>query len=71
MARVGHAGAEASAALAAMGLIVSDVFRIMCTRAAREKALPFAPLIPNETTIAAMREARAATSRASRIPTNR
>jgi|JI9StandDraft_2_1071091.scaffolds.fasta_scaffold104771_1 DNA-damage-inducible protein J len=28
------------------------------TTNAREKALPFEPLIPNETTIAAMREAR-------------
>ena len=34
-------------------------FRIMLTRVAREKELPFEPLIPNETTIAAMREARA------------
>lgn len=50
---------EASAVLAAMGLTVSDAFRIMLTRVAREKALPFEPLIPNETTIAAMREARA------------
>ena len=41
-----------------MGLTVSDAFRIMLTRIAREKALPFEPLIPNETTIAAMREAR-------------
>ena len=39
-----HIKEEASAVLAAM---------------AREKALPFEPLIPNETTIAAMREARA------------
>ena len=29
------------------------------TTSARGKALPFEPLIPNETTIAAMREARA------------
>jgi len=50
---------EASAVLAAMVLTVSDAFRIMLTRIAREKALPFEPLIPNETTIAAMREARA------------
>jgi len=50
---------EATAVLAAMGLTVSDAFRIMLTRIAREKALPFEPLIPNETTIAAMREARA------------
>ncbi len=30
----------------------------MLTRVAREKALPFEPLIPNETTLAAMKEAR-------------
>lgn len=41
--------------LAAMGLTVSDAFRIMLTR---EKALPFEPLIPNATTIEAMKEAR-------------
>jgi len=50
---------EATVVLASMGLTVSDAFRLMLTRVAREKALPFAPLIPNETTIAAMREARA------------
>ncbi|MES3009742.1 MAG: type II toxin-antitoxin system RelB/DinJ family antitoxin [Pseudomonadota bacterium] len=54
-----HIKEEASAVLASMGLTVSDAFRIMLTRVAREKALPFEPLIPNETTIAAMREARA------------
>ncbi|MCL2830606.1 MAG: type II toxin-antitoxin system RelB/DinJ family antitoxin [Betaproteobacteria bacterium] len=50
---------EASSVLAAMGLTVSDAFRILLTRVAHEKALPFEPLVPNETTIAAMREARA------------
>ena len=50
---------EASIVLAAMGLTVSDAFRIMLTRVAHDKALPFDPLIPNATTIAAMREARA------------
>lgn len=49
---------EASAVLAAMGLTVSDAFRLMMRRIAEEKALPFDPLIPNATTIAAMREAR-------------
>jgi len=49
---------EASAVLEAMGLTVSDAFRIMMTRIAREHALPFEPLIPNEETIAAMRAAR-------------
>ncbi|EIC23793.1 type II toxin-antitoxin system RelB/DinJ family antitoxin [Thiorhodovibrio frisius] len=48
--------AEASAVLAAMGLTVSDAFRLLLTRVAQEKALPFEPLVPNETTIAAMRE---------------
>ena len=36
-----------------MGLTVSDAFRIMMTRIAREHALPFEPLAPNEETIAA------------------
>ena len=49
---------EASIVLATMGLTVSDAFRIMLTRVAHDKALPFDPLIPNATTIAAMREAR-------------
>lgn len=50
---------EATAVLKAMGLTVSDAVRMMLVRVAREKALPFEPLVPNETTIAAMREARA------------
>jgi DNA-damage-inducible protein J len=37
---------------------VSDAFRILLTRVAREKALPFEPLIPSDETIAAMKEAR-------------
>jgi DNA-damage-inducible protein J len=49
---------EATTVLAAMGLTVSDAVRLLLTRVAREKALPFAPLVPNEDTIAAMREAR-------------
>jgi DNA-damage-inducible protein J len=49
---------EATAVLASVGLTVSDAFRLMLTRVAHEKALPFEPLIPNEETIAAMREAR-------------
>lgn len=49
---------EAATVLAAMGLTVSDAVRLMLTRVARDKALPFEPLIPNETTIAAMQEAR-------------
>lgn len=50
---------EASVVLAAMGLTVSDAVRLLLTRVAREKALPFAPLVPNAETIAAMRDARA------------
>src|SRR5271166_490239 len=49
---------EAAAVLAAMGLSVSDAVRLLLTRIAREKALPFEPLTPNEETIAAMTEAR-------------
>jgi DNA-damage-inducible protein J len=49
---------EATAILAAMGLTPSDAFRILMTKIAKEKALPFEPLIPNEETIAAMKEAR-------------
>lgn len=55
----GHIKEEASAVLASMGLTLSDAFRMLLIRVAREKALPFEPLVPNETTIAAMREARA------------
>ena len=49
---------EAATVLAAMGLTVSDAVRLLLTRVAREKALPFAPLVPNAETIAAMKEAR-------------
>jgi DNA-damage-inducible protein J len=53
-----HIKNEATAVLAAVGLTVSDAFRLMLTRVAHDKALPFEPLIPNDETIAAMREAR-------------
>lgn len=49
---------ESTVVLAAMGLTISDAFRMMLTRIAHEKALPFEPLVPNSTTIAAMKEAR-------------
>ena len=39
---------EAAAVLGAMGLTVSDAFRLMMVRIAKEKALPFEPLVPNE-----------------------
>ena len=48
---------EAAAVLAAMGLTVSDTVRLMLTKIAHEHALPFDPLIPNATAIAAMKEA--------------
>jgi DNA-damage-inducible protein J len=50
--------AEAEAVLASIGLTVSDAFRMMIIRIAKEKALPFEPLIPNDETIEAMRAAR-------------
>ena len=50
---------EAAAVLATIGLTVSDAVRLLLTKIAREHALPFDPLIPNATTIAAMKEARA------------
>ena len=50
---------EASAVLAAMGLTISDAVRLLLTRVAHDKALPFEPLRPNAETIAAMEEARA------------
>lgn len=53
-----HIKEEAATVLATMGLTVSDAFRIMLTRVAREKALPFEPLVPNAETIEAMKEAR-------------
>ncbi len=53
-----HIKEEATIVLAAMGLTVSDAFRIMLTRVAREKALPFEPLIPNEKTMQAIKAAR-------------
>lgn len=53
-----HTKAEAAAVLGAMGLTVSDAFRMLMVKVAQEKTLPF-DLTPNETTVAAMREARA------------
>ncbi len=53
-----HIKTEAEAVLAAMGLTVSDAFRLMMVRIATEKALPFEPLVPNAETIEAMKAAR-------------
>ena len=49
---------EASAVLATMGLTVSDAVRLLLTRVAHDKALPFEILRPNAESIAAMEEAR-------------
>jgi len=49
---------QAAAVLASIGLTISDAVRLMLTRVAHDKQLPFEPLIPNATTIAAMEEAR-------------
>ena len=49
---------EAAAVLSAIGLTVSDAFRLMMVRIAAEKRLPFEPLVPNKETIAAMEAAR-------------
>ncbi len=49
---------QAAAVLGAMGLTVSDAFRLMMVRISKEKALPFEPLVPNEETIEAMKAAR-------------
>ncbi len=58
---------EASAVLASMGLTVSSAFRIMLTRVANEKTLPFDLVskkegfpvsgnVPNETTVKAIQD---------------
>ena len=49
---------EAAVVLAAMGLTVSDAFRLLLVKVAAEKALPFEPLVPNAKTIEAMKAAR-------------
>ena len=49
---------EAATVLAAMGLTVSGALRLLLIKIAQEKALPFAPLVPNADTIEAMRETR-------------
>jgi len=49
---------QAAKTLAAMGLSVSDAVRVLLTRVAVEKALPFEVKVPNAATAAAMREAR-------------
>ena len=53
-----HVKDEAAAVLASIGLTVSDAFRLMMVRIAKDKALPFEPLVPNAETIEAMKAAR-------------
>ena len=54
----GEIKAEAAAVLADMGLTVSDAVRILLTKVAREKTMPLELFTPNETTLAAMEDAR-------------
>ena len=49
---------EAAAILDTIGLTVSDAFRMMMRRIVAERRLPFDPLVPNATTIAATEAAR-------------
>lgn len=49
--------AQATEALAAMGLSMSDAVRVFLRRVASEKAMPFPIKVPNATTLAAMAEA--------------
>ena len=54
----GNIKIEAEAVLASIGLTASDAFRMLMMRIAKEKQLPFAPLVPNEETIEAMKAVR-------------
>jgi DNA-damage-inducible protein J len=49
---------RAAKALAAMGLSVSDAVRVLLTRVAADKSLPFEVKAPNAATAAAIQEAR-------------
>jgi len=49
---------EATIILSEIGLTLSDAFRMLLIRIAREKALPFEPLIPNAKTIEVIKAAR-------------
>ncbi len=60
--------AQASEALAAMGLSVSDAVRILLKRVVNDQAFPLELKVPNSKTRAAMEEARAMTkARAARF----
>ena len=45
---------EAAAVLAEMGLTVSDLVRIVLTKVAKDKALPFKMKVPNKLTAATL-----------------
>lgn len=49
---------SARAVLQKIGMTEFEAFRMMMYRIVAEKQLPFAPLVPNQTTIEAMQEAR-------------
>ena len=49
----------ATVVLATMDLTVSNAVRLLLTRVAREKELPFALIVPSAETIVAMKQARA------------
>ena len=49
---------KAEIVLEAMGLTVSDAFRVMMKRIANDGALPFSPLIPNAETMKALKAGR-------------
>jgi DNA-damage-inducible protein J len=49
---------EAETVLATVGLTVSDAFRLLMVRVARDKALPFERLVPNKKTIEAIKAGR-------------
>jgi DNA-damage-inducible protein J len=53
-----HIKHEAEAVLASIGLTASDAFRMLMMRIAKEKILPFEPLVPNDETIQAIKAAR-------------
>ncbi|MBV8603335.1 MAG: type II toxin-antitoxin system RelB/DinJ family antitoxin [Pelomonas sp.] len=55
--------AQASEALAAMGLTVSDAVRILLKRVVNDQAFPLELKVPNAATRAAMVEARTAMKR--------
>jgi DNA-damage-inducible protein J len=50
--------AQATEALSAMGLSVSDAVRVFLTRVAADKQIPFDLKVPNAQTKAAMQESR-------------